>query len=183
MGFGVKIIRRNKKNNFCFKTFCIKEIMYNNHYNSMTKFHFQVSLEKCTFSSAVTDSSLNSLTVNSKLLLPLFYMNLNTGGQRCLVKKTKKSIASFKVRPDMVSGTVTTLSSKTFCFETFLCQFKNSFLPSISRQKEGLNINVSLLFGKGSNSLCGVTVGVSDLTSLYPFFLLPSAFFNSTNIG
>ncbi len=153
--------------------------MHYSHHNSLTKFHFQHSLEKCSVKSAVIDSSLNKLILNSKLLLPLYYINLNVTGQRPLVKETKKSIASFRVRPNMVMGTLSTLSAGSKTFKNFMIQVKYSFLPSMSRRKEGLSLNLNYL-GNGQSS---VSVGVEDMTSLYTFFLLPSAFFNSTDIG
>lgn len=157
--------------------------MHNNHHNSISKFHFQGSLEKCAFNSAVIDASLNSLIVNSKLLLPLYYQNLNIGGQSPLVKETKKSIANFKVRPDMVMGVLTTMRPNTVGFETFMSQLKYSFLPSIARQNEKLCIEPAVIGGDSSKGLCTINIGIVDLTFLYSFFLLPSAFFNSTNLG
>jgi len=157
--------------------------MHNNHHNSISKFHFQGSLEKCVFNSAVVDASLNSLIVNSKLLLPLYYLNLNIGGQSLLVKETKKSIANFKVRPNMVMGTLITMRPNTVSFNAFMCQLKYSFLPSIARQNETLSIKSAVIGEGSSKGLCSVNIGIIDLTYLYSFFLLPSAFFNSTNLG
>jgi len=153
--------------------------MHYSHHNSISKFHFQQSLDKCRFKSAVIDTSLNKLILNSKLLLPLYYVNLNLGGQRPIVKETKKSIASFRVRPNMAMGTLLTLREGSNSFKNFMLQLKYSFLPSISRKEEGLSLNINYL-GKG---LCSASVGVDDLTSLYTFFLLPSAFFNFTDLG
>jgi ribosomal protein L5 len=157
--------------------------MNNYHYNSITKFQFQGSLEKCKFNNAVIDTSLNSLIVNSKLLLPLFYLNLNIIGQRPVIKETKKSIANFKVRPNIPMGTLTSMSAKSLEFVSFMDQIKYSFMPSISRQNEGMSVEVCVLGGSSKKGLCGINIGVADLTYLYSFFLLPSAFFNSTNLG
>ena len=51
--------------------------MHHSHHNSLTKFHFQHSLEKCSVKSAVIDSSLNKLILNEPIELSQFNLDFN----------------------------------------------------------------------------------------------------------
>ena len=111
--------------------------MYNHqHHDSISKFHFQHGLDKCKFDHAVFDTSLNELIVNNKLLTPLYYTHLSLIGQKPYIKKSKKSIANFKLRPNMVIGTLTTLHPSSRAFKSYfkhlhLCflKYDMSFFP------------------------------------------------------
>ena len=166
--------------------------MYNHHHDSISKFHFQHGLDKCKFDHAVFDTSLNELIVNNKLLTPLYYTHLSLIGQKPLIKKSKKSIANFKLRPNMVIGTMTTLHPSSRAFKSYFKHLHLCFLPSIKRQTEDLEVKLGVIGERSSwrtRSLKGsvnkgqLSIGVSDLTFIYSFFLLPSLFYNLNNLG
>jgi len=167
--------------------------MYNHqHHDSISKFHFQHGLDKCKFDHAVFDTSLNELIVNNKLLTPLYYTHLSLIGQKPYIKKSKKSIANFKLRPNMVIGTLTTLHPGSRAFKSYFKHLHLCFLPSIKRQTEDLEVKLGVIGERSSwrtRSLKGsvnkgqLSIGVSDLTFIYSFFLLPSLFYNLNNLG
>jgi ribosomal protein L5 len=115
------------------------------HHDSVSKFHFQHGLDKCKFEHGLFDTSLNDLIVNSKLLTPLYYTHLSLIGQKPCSKKSKKSIANFKLRPNMTIGTLTTLHPGSRAFESYLKHLRLCFLPSIKRQREELDLKIGVL--------------------------------------
>lgn len=156
------------------------------HHDSLSKFHFQHGLDRCKFDHAIFDTTLNQLIVNNKLLTPLYYTHLSIVGQKPSVKKSSKSIANFKLRPNMAIGTLTTLHPKSRAFSSYLSHLQFSFLPTLKRQRENLTVRLGVL-GDNSDSRGAIkgqlSIGVTDLTYIYSFFLLPSLFYNLTDLG
>jgi len=149
-----------------------------NHYDSITKFHFQHPSEKCTFHQSTLDTSLNKLSHNSKLLTPLYYTHLKVLGQKPIIKLSKRSIASFNVREGSPVGTFTSSHFKSLVFESYYLNLHLAFLPSFKRQ--GLSDPTVTVLNKNSLQL---GFPLRDFNYLYSFFLLPSIFYNSTNLG
>jgi|TARA_B110000967_G_scaffold200698_1_gene236877 ribosomal protein L5 len=152
------------------------------HQDSLSKFHFQHGLDRCKFDHAIFDTTLNQLIVNNKLLTPLYYTHLSLVGQKPSVKKSTKSIANFKLRANMPVGTLTTLHPGSRSFSSYLSHLKFSFLPTLKRQGDNLKVQVGVL-GKEGDIKGQLSIGVTDLTYIYAFFLLPSLFYNLTNLG
>ena len=110
----------------------------------------QHGLDKCKFDHAVFDTSLNELIVNNKLLTPLYYTHLSLIGQKPYIKKSKKSIANFKLRPNMVIGTLTTLHPSSRAFKSYFKHLHLCFLPSIKRQTEDLEVKLGVIGERSS---------------------------------
>jgi len=149
-----------------------------NHHDSIAKFHFTHPSEKCNLHQATFDASLNKLSHNNKLLTPLYYTHLKIVGQKPMVKFSKRSIASFNVREGNPIGTYTSSHLKSSNFECYYLNLYLAFLPSFKRQ--GLeDVKITVL---NKNSL-QLVFPLVDFSFLYSFFLLPSVFYNSTNLG
>jgi ribosomal protein L5 len=111
---------------------------YQQHHDTLNKFHFLKHPKKCQLKHITFDTNLNSLITNPKLLTPLYYTHLNLIGQKPKIKVAKNSIASFKLRPNMPVGTHTTIQSKSYLFDSLLKNLKFAFLPGIIRNTEKL---------------------------------------------
>jgi hypothetical protein len=143
----------------------------NAHNDSLTKFHFLKHQKKCRLKHISFDTNLNTLVTNPKLIAPLYYTHMSLIGQRPIIKTSIKSIASFKIRPNMVLGTHTTVQSNTPVFDSLLKNLKFAFLPGIKRHTEKLNPSLTL-WSQNSTS-CQINYPIENLNFLYSFFYLP----------
>lgn len=144
-------------------------------YDCACKFSFLGSKSVPSLKSITLDVSLNSLIKNPKLLWPLFYMHSNLVCQKGLIKVSRKSVSSFNLREGMITGTSTTVHSKSREFDSLYKNIVFSYMPSILRQSEEINIGLT---ERGS-----VNFGVLDFTSVYSFYLLPAVFYTMSNLG
>ena len=141
------------------------------HNDTINKFHFIKHSKKVTLNKITFDTNLNSLVNNQKLISALYYAHFNLIGQRPQVKTAQNSIASFKIRPNMIIGTHTTTQNKSYLFKSLLNNLKLSFLPSIHRQAQR-DIAPKIKINSLNQQECQITYPLTNLNYLYPFFYL-----------
>lgn len=125
----------------------IKFLNRKNKHDILNQYHYVKSNQKVKLVQVNINTNNNKLIKQSKIINPLYFYLNSLIGQKSKIKLSKKSIAAFKVRPNMPIGTIHNLHN--YILEQFYYIFITTIINttsinySVAKNNKSYNILIS----------------------------------------
>ena len=125
----------------------IKFLNKKNNYDFIHQFQWINIHNKPKLNCLYIDNNNNSIIKKNNLIYPTYYFLLITFNQKPFIKSTKKSIASFNIRPNMNLGTFISINKNNYIWN-YIFYFIN---PNLIKNNNNNNNNRNILYQYKNN--------------------------------